>query len=303
MIVTADELMAYLRLSRSDLVVPAFGIWNESIGVAEATVEVRGDLLKLVCGANTDIFYLRSETTTTPGPGTGQYFSYTISDLLSDIALAGHGWYTDGLVPLDSDADDLLIQIPTDVLGDYETREEVLIVDRRWMNGLISSAQNILQRYCSRTFALTEYAAEVHSGTGSNLMILDNYPVTTPGPFDIESLSIDELGVSGASTVTRTSYRVDLDAGMVWMNSGSFTQGRLNYAVHYKGGYPTYPGGLKDICLQIAAWLYFEAGRDPMNRMEKLGVVTNQRFDNFPNFPPGLEAKMALFRRIEPEVY
>jgi hypothetical protein len=51
---------------------------------------------------------------------------------------------------------------------------------------LIQAASELIQWYCSRTFALTTYTAEKYNGTGTVMMVLNQGPVV-----GVSAVSVD----------------------------------------------------------------------------------------------------------------
>lgn len=119
---------------------------------------------------------------------------------------------------------------------------------------IIDAVQAEIERYCSRAFESATYTDEAYHGTGTDTLILRNWPVT--------AVSAVKIVASDGTTTTLDSgdYRADLSANdrghLYRIRSSDFgwgepsgacwPEGRLNVKVTYTGGYATVPHDVEE---------------------------------------------------------
>ena len=99
---------------------------------------------------------------------------------------------------------------------------------------LINDASAWASSYTGRNFLQANYT-EFYDGDGSNMLILNNYPVVS-----LTSINDDPARVFGASSNIDISIQVQIrkDSGVVRLWTYAFNQGSGNVKVVYSAGYP-----------------------------------------------------------------
>lgn len=94
-------------------------------------------------------------------------------------------------------------------------------------------------------------------------------------------------------------YDVDYSKGIISLPS-EFSQGFRNIFVSSIAGYPTIPGALKQICIELIKIKYNQRKEDPAMKSEKIGSVYQYtKQDLKEGLPPDLIAQLGLFIKIE----
>ncbi len=276
---TAPELIAHLRLDERDLEVDGLEIWNEDGTATSATVKVDNVsiILTQVGGANPSVVTLVKAA----------YVSMTT--LITTIELAPSEWRVRLLVPEEAEPTNLSVNPSETALG-YASRVPLQIVDVLWLNTLLDKTVGRIEGYCHRTFPTTVYTDEEYSGLANDVIILRNYPVTAFTRLQHRSNQV-------WADVVATSYRLDLDDGLIYHRTGAFTAGNLNYRATFTAGYVTIPAELHDLCLDIAAQYYYSGGRDPRLKSDRLGMYARSLFEG--ELGSGLEGRMNLWMRMD----
>lgn len=183
------------------------------------------------------------------------------------------------------------------------------------LNVIIPHAQSLVENYCGRAFDSATYTSEKYDGSGSEILILRQFPVTT----------LTSVSISGVA-VASTSYTLDAANGIVkfepsgrgrvvvdpdWLTVqttdyiGPFPcwpEGHQNISVTYTAGYTsgTMPGGLK---LAFAEFVDMALAKNTLGvgssqyKSEKLGDYQYDR--GVPEQPSAtLERLFSQYRRI-----
>jgi len=283
MLTTTDRLLEHLRIDKRDLVRDGMLVWNDG-GDSGATPTPSG----VVSAATIEVTDVKVKLEWTDGSSDesaslllGDYAS--LSELASGIAAQGNGWRTQILAhPSSSPANLVPMPEPIDVLG-FGSSYPVEIYDLHWVETLLTTVSDWMERFFHRTIAETEYVDEEYSGDGSSLLALRSYPVTS-----VSSVTIDDVAVT---------YEVDYERGMLW-NSAGWTKGTNNIKVTYTAGYSTVPEALQELCCKVAAAMYFQAGENPRVVSDKLGSYTRRMMESV--LPPDVVNELYLWKRMEP---
>lgn len=127
--------------------------------------------------------------------------------------------------------------------------------DDALIENLIDRVTNFIQKYCNRKFTKSNYD-EYYDGSGAGYLFLPNYPIVS-----VSLLEIDGI------IKTSTDYAIYVDAGMIRLKNGKFSEGVLNVHVLYTAGYSTIPKDLEQACTELVAMKYYSRGT------EKFGVT------------------------------
>jgi uncharacterized phiE125 gp8 family phage protein len=159
-----------------------------------------------------------------------------------------------------------------------------------WVEMLINSASDLIERHCSRKFKSASYT-HYYDGHGNNELVLAQYPVT-----NISSVKVDTERVFGAeTTLGATSFQV-MEDGVLRLHSQRFPEGSQVVKVEYTAGYATVPGDLQIACLFSVEWMF----RTQNDR--RLGRTTvnkgNESVENVPGIPKEVEQILQPFVAI-----
>ena len=168
------------------------------------------------------------------------------------------------------------------------------VTDDNLLYECIDRAQNVIERYCSRTFGTATFTEDM-DGTGTATLCVQNPPITSVT--SVSSLSRESDGTETATALSAGSYRFDAESGVIsllWAAASSFPEywsgdngpatfraesprfadGFRNYRVVYVGGYTaaTMPGSLKQACLEVATDLYRMRRINKGMQSESMGV-------------------------------
>lgn len=120
------------------------------------------------------------------------------------------------------------------------------------LESLIDQASAAIESNCNRLFKSRTYTAEVLNGSGSNILLLPQYPVS-----NIASLVDDSI------TYVVADYYLYANEGKIVLKYAKFSNTPQAIIVTYTAGYSTIPDDLEMACL-ILAGNYFRA--TPLNR-------------------------------------
>lgn len=119
---------------------------------------------------------------------------------------------------------------------------------------LINSASQQIDRYCNRRFVSTSYV-EIFDGNRSNQLLLGNMPVTA-----LSELNVDSLRVFGSSTiVAATEY--GRTGNIITKNSGNWGNVRQSIRVSYTAGFTEVPADVENACIMLVE-LYYRMKND-----------------------------------------
>ena len=113
---------------------------------------------------------------------------------------------------------------------------------------LINAATDEIERLCGRRFKQTTHTNELVSGTGSNKIVVRNFPITT---FTIleERTDVDPLTFE---TIQAGDYYVQKDSGVIEL---TFDSERIldKHRATYIAGYAAIPTDLEQACIAIVS--------------------------------------------------
>lgn len=136
----------------------------------------------------------------------------------------------------------------------------VTSVDDGIIQDLVNAVSEAFAGYCGRNFKRDAFT-ERRNGTGTNSMVLINYPVIS-----ITSLSIVAPRSSASATTPTNPLTEDVDfvfdtRGRVQLFSIVFPKGVANVLIDYLAGYSTPPSDLSHAAAKWAAVRYREMDR------------------------------------------
>lgn len=124
---------------------------------------------------------------------------------------------------------------------------------------LLTASSDLIERYCSRVFASATYTAEMHDGSGTDVLTLLNWPI----------VSVSSLLEYGTSLVVGTdpSASPTPDAliyaaqGQLIRVAGIWHRARNYYSVTYIAGYATIPSEIVQATIDLASLMVREKDR------------------------------------------
>ena len=93
-----------------------------------------------------------------------------------------------------------------------------------------------VQNYCDRTFVETAYSNQIHDGTGTNLLLLKQYPVSSTDTFKLEARD-GNLNNDSWSEVNSELYHIQFERGTLDYLSNVFVEAPRKYRMTYTAGY------------------------------------------------------------------
>jgi len=125
------------------------------------------------------------------------------------------------------------------------------------LQDLLDAATALIENYCDRTFASTEYTA-TQDGTGTQLIYAANPEIISFTQVIVESPD------GTTETYAATNFRYDAKSGAIKIQDDAslciFPEGFKNIQIDYTGGFATIPAAVQQACLQVARALYAQTG-------------------------------------------
>lgn len=101
---------------------------------------------------------------------------------------------------------------------------------------LINMVSDFVEGYCDRTFRETANSNEIYDGTGTNKLLLKNYPVDDSATFTLEERAGD-YRVSSWNAIDAELYHVLWNEGIVDFLGNRFREIPRHYRITYTSGY------------------------------------------------------------------
>jgi len=198
-----DEALAYIG---EDVSRDAFWIYYNGAN-STATVEVQENKLVLTDSSTTEIDLTNA--------------SYdTLGELVTYINNSVTDWVAGLIYHSSASSTDLLVTGELNAKG--SSNEQTLkIKDNYLIERLIDRASDLIERYCGRKLKSRSYTKEVYDGTGTERLILREYPVT-----QVSRVAIGRADAfSVKNTTTSTSAFVEVtDTKVILTADGSATE-------------------------------------------------------------------------------
>lgn len=156
-----------------------------------------------------------------------------------------------------------------------------------WVEMLINSASDLIERHCSRSFKSASYT-HYFDGHGTNEIVLSQYPVS-----NVTSVKVDSLRVFGSDTALASTSFQAMEGGILRLHDTRFPEGSQVVKVEYTAGYTTVPGDLQIACLFLVEWV-FRTQND--RRLGRTSVSKGQEaVTNIPGIPRDVEMILEPF--------
>lgn len=107
--------------------------------------------------------------------------------------------------------------------------------DNTLLESIINSVSDWVERYIDRTLLLTTYTNEVYSGTGTQKLLLKQFPVSSSDSFTFQRRDAVQ-NIDTWSSIDSEQYFVDYDTGIVTY-PGVFSELPRHYRFSYTAGY------------------------------------------------------------------
>ena len=149
--------------------------------------------------------------------------------------------------------------------------------------GYINRVTAIIEKYVNRDLTKATYIEE-YSGTGSNIIILKNYPVTDLASVEYMN-NADYSDVNWIAFNARDYKLVEKENkvyGLVFLVTGTFSlplvPGVDNYRVTYTAGHDgNMPEDIKEACISMVSWLFNNHNINPAMKSENLQKYSYSR--------------------------
>lgn len=173
--------------------------------------------------------------------------------------------------------------------------------DDAYLSGLIDQASDMVQTWCSRTFALERVRETIDRRTGSESIMLSRFPVAT-----IITATLGGQVIDPADIETEDGgfvYRLDGTGSRTGWQSGRFI-------IEYDAGFvlpdqpaPTLPKDIERAALTLVKGEWFARNRDPLIRSEDVNGVSSTTywvggFGAGASLPPDVEGLLAKHRQV-----
>lgn len=117
----------------------------------------------------------------------------------------------------------------------------------------INAASQDIEDYCNRKFKSQSHV-EYHHGRHSNMILLDQFPVTSITELRIDA---DSVFTDPDTLIDSTSYALgDYKNTLILIDGSVFQKGYHNIRVTYTAGFATIPSNLQMACLWFVMWYH-----------------------------------------------
>lgn len=150
------------------------------------------------------------------------------------------------------------------------------------LTSLINACTDFIENYCDRRFKKTSYTNELYNGTGTNKLLLKNYPVIEGETFKIEKRG-SSYNEDNWDEVESEYYHIDYDSGIVERVDDIFIKYPKHYRITYTAGYDydnssTYledvgAGDLEYACWKLVSKAY--------NQRKQAGNIQSERLGDY----------------------
>lgn len=134
---------------------------------------------------------------------------------------------------------------------------------------IVTAASENINRYCQRTFESTVYTSELYTGSGTDTLILRNFPIITLSSVSeggtALTIGTDPYGAGTSGDV----YILSANEGSIVRPFSWFLCYRHYYSVTYTAGYATIPASIVQACLDLSSLMVHE--KDHVGLAAKIG--------------------------------
>lgn len=144
--------------------------------------------------------------------------------------------------------------------GGGSTANNVTNVDNAIIQDFVDAVSDAFSNACGRNFGVSSYT-ERRNGTGTNMLVLKNYPVSEITSLAIVGPRVTPTAESPSTPLTENVDFVFDTRGVIRLFAMSFPRGVANIQVVYEAGFTEAPSDLAHAAAKWAAVRYKELDR------------------------------------------
>lgn len=160
--------------------------------------------------------------------------------------------------------------------------------DDALLSRMITAYSSQIQTWLNRVILKQAYT-EVRDGTGRNVLVFADYPVSA-----VASVAVDGNAIPAGDFVV-PGYR--FDATRLFLNGYTFCRGLGNVQINYTAGYDTVPPELEEAVIQVIALRYREKDRIGL-QSKTLAAETVSFFVK--DYPDTVRTTLNNYRKVVP---
>lgn len=156
--------------------------------------------------------------------------------------------------------------------------------DDTLLERIIDAVTDWVINYTGREFQLDTYTQEIYDGSGTHLLLLNNYPIDDTTAVVLEARTTP-LNVSDWDTIDTELYHVDFERGMIDYQPRIFTRQPRHYRVTYKAGFDFDNTGavktLESVGLSDLEWAVWELCKAIYNARKQASNVQSESIGDY----------------------
>lgn len=161
--------------------------------------------------------------------------------------------------------------------------------DDALLSRLITAASAYIEQWTNRHF-LSQQFSEVRDGTGGQVLMFADYPVTA-----VTSVSVNGQSISPSPSFGQSGY--SFTATALRLTGRWFDQGLGNVQLTYTAGYASVPPEIEQACIELVALRYKE--RDRIGHQSKSLAGETVTF-MIKDFPDSVRTILGNWRKVVP---
>lgn len=179
------------------------------------------------------------------------------------------------------------------------------------LDTLINHSTDSIESFCSRRFLRTAYTNQVHDGTGSEELILQEYPVIEDQTFTLQERN-SLTNEDDWDTIDAEDYFVEYDTGIVKNVVGIFLKHPRHYRVTYTAGFhvpqdndytegdsESLPNDLEMACNLLTAKIFRQLRRSGSGIEEAGASDTRIRYNKGILLDPVIKSILEKYKRMD----
>jgi hypothetical protein len=129
------------------------------------------------------------------------------------------------------------------------------------LEAIVAATDSFVKLYTGRDLELTTYEDQIVDGTGTNAIILDQYPLDSIWEIYENNEFVSVVTYANRVDSNEAGYWIkDYDNSIIY-NSDCWYRGRGVYKISYSAGYSTIPSDLYYACLKVGEYFYSNHGK------------------------------------------
>jgi hypothetical protein len=129
------------------------------------------------------------------------------------------------------------------------------------LTNIVNAVDTFVQTYTHRNLELASYSDIIMDGTGTNALILDDFPLDSVWSIFENNELIEEVDYDDRTESGTAGYWIADYSNSIIYNSDCWGRGRGILKVSYSAGYNPIPSDLYLACLRIGEYFYSTHGR------------------------------------------